>query len=123
MKKMMIATLLCALVTTMSAQERDRGLSFDAKAGVKASMTYVDGTKVSYTAYEGLFYVTNVEDSTYQTMNVYVPDGATQQTPIFLRTYVGGYMSSKAGQPQGGRRYRSCTEGRLCGGDSRYART
>ena len=102
MKKMMIATLLCALVATMSAQERDRGLSFDAKAGVKASMTYVDGTKVSYTAYEGLFYVTNVEDSTYQTMNVYVPDGATQQTPIFLRTYVGGYMSSKAGQPQGG---------------------
>ena len=75
MKKMMIATLLCALVATMSAQERDRGLSFDAKAGVKASMTYVDGTKVSYTAYEGLFYVTNVEDSTYQTMNVMCPTG------------------------------------------------
>ena len=39
---------------------------------------------VSYTAYERLFYVTNVEDSAYQFLNVNVPDGATQQTPIFL---------------------------------------
>ena len=101
MTKMMIATLLCALAATMTAQEK-KSLSFDANAGVKTSMTYVDGTKVSYTAYEGMFYVTNVEDSAYQTMNVYVPDGATQQTPIFLRTYVGGYMASKAGQPQAG---------------------
>ena len=46
--------------------------------------------------------MTNVEDSAYQTINVYVPEGATQQTPIFLRTYVGGYMASKAGQPQAG---------------------
>ena len=101
MKKMMIATLLCALAATMTAQEK-KSLSFDANAGVKASMVMYDGTKVSYTAYEGLFYVTNVEDSAYQTMNVYVPDGATQQTPIFLRTYVGGYMASKASQPQAG---------------------
>ena len=101
MKKTMIATLLCALAATMTAQEK-KSLSFDANAGVKASMELYDGTKVSYTAYEGMFYVTNVEDSAYQTMNVYVPDGATQQTPIFLRTYVGGYMASKAGQPQAG---------------------
>ena len=47
-------------------------------------MTVYDGTEVSYTAYERLFYVTNVEDSAYQFLNVYVPDGATQQTPIFL---------------------------------------
>ena len=101
MKKVMITTLLCALAATMTAQEK-KSLSFDANAGVKALMEFYDGTKVSYTAYEGLFYVTNVEDSAYQTMNVYVPDGATQQTPIFLRTYVGGYMASKAGQPQAG---------------------
>ena len=75
-------------------------LQFD--AGVKQSMTVYDGTKVSYMAYERLFYVTNVEDSTYQYLNVYVPDGATQQTPIFLRTYVGGYMASPAAQPQAG---------------------
>ena len=65
-------------------------------------MTVYDGTEVSFTAYERLFYVTNVEDSTYQYLNVYVPDGATQQTPIFLRTYVGGYMASPAAQPQAG---------------------
>lgn len=65
-------------------------------------MTVYDGTEVGYTAYERLFYVTNVEDSTYQFLNVYVPNGATQQTPIFLRTYVGGYMASPATQPQAG---------------------
>jgi len=77
-------------------------LVFDANAGVKSKMTVYDGTEVGYTAYERLFYVTNVEDSTYQFLNVYVPDGATQQTPIFLRTYVGGYMASPAAQPQAG---------------------
>ena len=77
-------------------------LTFDANAGVKSKMTVYDGTEVGYTAYERLFYVTNVEDSTYQFLNVYVPDGATQQTPIFLRTYVGGYMASPAAQPQAG---------------------
>ena len=77
-------------------------LTFDANAGVKSKMTVYDGTEVSYTAYERLFYVTNVEDSTYQFLNVYVPEGATQQTPIFLRTYVGGYMASPAAQPQAG---------------------
>ena len=76
--------------------------AFDANAGVKSKMTVYDGTEVGYTAYERLFYVTNVEDSTYQFLNVYVPDGATQQTPIFLRTYVGGYMASPAAQPQAG---------------------
>lgn len=77
-------------------------LTFDANAGMKSSMTAYDGTSVSFTAYERLFYVTNVEDSTYQFLNVYVPEGATHQTPIFLRTYVGGYMASPAAQPQAG---------------------
>ena len=77
-------------------------LVFDADAGEKSRMTAYDGTEVCYTAYERLFYVTNVEDSAYQFLNVYVPDGATQQTPIFLRTYVGGYMASPATQPQAG---------------------
>jgi hypothetical protein len=60
------------------------------------------GTKVEYTAYEKLYFVTNIEDSTYQYLNIYVPKGATQQTPIFLRTYVGGYMASQATGPQAG---------------------
>lgn len=77
-------------------------LSFDATQGVKSSLTYVDGTEVAFTAYEHLFYVTNVEDSAYQYLNVYVPAGATSRTPIFLRTYVGGYMASSAARPQAG---------------------
>lgn len=92
--------MVCASLSLGAmAQE---ALAFDANAGVKSKMTVYDGTTVNFTAYERLFYVTNVEDSTYQFLNVYVPDGATQQTPIFLRTYVGGYMASPATWPQAG---------------------
>ena len=99
MKKVCTSILCVCLSLGASAQ---KALQFDANAGVKSSIELFDGTKISYTAYERLFYVTNVEDSTYQFLNVYVPDGATQQTPIFLRTYVGGYMASPATQPQAG---------------------
>lgn len=99
MKKIcMILFGVCLSVGAMA----QGALTFDVNAGVKSRMTVYDGTEVSYTAYERLFYVTNVEDSAYQYLNVYVPDGATQQTPIFLRTYVGGYMASPAAQPQAG---------------------
>lgn len=99
MKKILSVMVCASLSLGAMAQE---ALAFNANAGVKSKMTVYDGTEVSYTAYERLFYVTNVEDSAYQFLNVYVPDGATQQTPIFLRTYVGGYMASPAAQPQAG---------------------
>jgi len=99
MKKILSVWISACLSAGAMAQS---ALAFDANAGVKSKMTVYDGTEVGYTAYERLFYVTNVEDSTYQFLNVYVPDGATQQTPIFLRTYVGGYMASPAAQPQVG---------------------
>ena len=99
MKK--IFTFLVGACLSVGAMAQST-LAFEANAGVKSKMTAYDGTCVNYTAYERLFYVTNVEDSTYQFLNVYVPDGATQQTPIFLRTYVGGYMASPAAQPQAG---------------------
>ena len=99
MKKILSVMVSACLSAGAMAQS---ALAFDANAGVKSKMTVYDGTEVGYTAYERLFYVTNVEDSTYQFLNVYVPDGATQQTPIFLRTYVGGYMASPAAQPQAG---------------------
>ena len=99
MKKIFV--ILFSACLSMGAMAQG-ALTFNANAGVKSKMTVYDGTEVSYTAYERLFYVTNVEDSTYQFLNVYVPDGATQQTPIFLRTYVGGYMASPAAQPQAG---------------------
>lgn len=77
-------------------------LQYDPNVGEARVMTMHDGSTIRYTAYERLYFVTNIEDSAYQFLNVYVPDGATQQTPIFLRTYVGGYMASAAGQPQAG---------------------
>ena len=99
MKK--VFSLMFSIGLSVGAMAQN-ALVFDADAGERSRMTAYDGTEVCYTAYERLFYVTNVEDSTYQFLNVYVPDGATQQTPIFLRTYVGGYMASPAAQPQAG---------------------
>ena len=101
MKITKITAVALALIGSATSQAQQRtNLQFDANAGVAQSMTMPDGRTIRYTAYEGLFFVGNVEDSTYQTMNVYVPEGATQQTPIFLRTYVGGYMASAASRPK-----------------------
>ncbi len=102
MKKLMIMGLAAALTIGMAAKPKatETALQFDPSRGEARVMTMYDGTQVRYTAYEGMFFVTNIEDSAYQTINVYVPDGADQLTPIFLRTYVGGYMASAAGQPQ-----------------------
>ena len=71
-------------------------LTFDASKGVAATMTTPRGDVVNYVAYNNLYYVSNVEDSTYQYMNVFVPEGATQQTPIYMPNYVGGYMAAAA---------------------------
>lgn len=106
MKIKVLSTLLM-VVTSMTimqakASVEQPALKFDPNCGEERVMTMHDGTQVHYTAYEKLFFVTNVEDSTYQFMNVYVPQGATQQSPILLRTYVGGYMAAAAGQPQAG---------------------
>jgi len=83
------------------AKQNPSNLKFDVSKGIESSVTMPQGDVIKYTAYTGLYYVENVEDSTYQYLNVFVPEGATQQTPILLRTYVGGYMASKAGEPQG----------------------
>jgi len=66
------------------------------------SIDIPDGKSVDYTAYEDIFYVSVVEDSVHQTMNIYVPEGADQNSPILLRTYFGGYMACSAAQPQAG---------------------
>lgn len=67
------------------------------------SITMPEGQTVNYKAYEGLFYVTNVEDSVYQTLNIYIPENARTDsvgnTPVFIRTYIGGYMPAKAKSP------------------------
>ena len=94
MKKFIFITLTALLACSCGYNRQ--GLNFNPKNGVEAELTMPDGQVVKYTAYERLFYVRNVEDSAYQYMNIYVPEGATKQSPIFLRTYVGGYMAAKA---------------------------
>lgn len=104
MKRILTWMLALAVVAGAGAKTKavkpQPQLTFDSSIGEMRTLTMPDGVKVNYTAYEGMFFVTNVEDSTYQTINVYVPDGATQQTPILLRTYVGGYMAASAQQPK-----------------------
>lgn len=104
MKKTLL--LMLAISVAVGALAKGKALQptlqFDPNAGEVRVMNMHDGSSVSYTAFERLYFVTVVEDSAYQFLNIYVPEGATQQTPIFLRTYVGGYMASAAGQPQAG---------------------
>ena len=99
MKKLMIASLGMMLAMNMNAAKKPKtnALQFNPESGVKASLTMPDGKVVNYTAYNKLYFVTNVEDSTYQYMNIFVPEGANEQTPIFLHTYVGG-LYGKSGR-------------------------
>lgn len=101
MKKMILTALAATTLAACTTEQKpDDGLVFDASAKTQAELTMPDGNVVKYDAYEKLYYVKNVEDSTYQYMNIYVPEGATEQSPIFLREYVGGYMAAEARQPQ-----------------------
>lgn len=102
MRSLPILSLILVMSACTAPSPKADGLVFDNNSGTSGNIILPTGKTVNYTAYERLFFVTNVEDSTYQYMNVYVPEGATQETPIFLRTYVGGYMASAASQPQAG---------------------
>ena len=100
-----VITLVIAIATIACGWALDKQqskLQFDPTVGELRTMTMVDGSKVNYIAYEHLYYVTNIEDSTYQYLNIYVPEHSGFKAPILLRTYVGGYMASEAGRPQAG---------------------
>ena len=92
------AMLGCGI--SVQAKEIDR-LIFNPADSRHASITMPTGETVGYNAFEGIFYVTNIEDSVYQTLNIYVPDTLRNgnETPIFLRTYIGGYMATTAKTP------------------------
>lgn len=96
MKKYIVTTLaLVSSVCALAGEKPVSGVVFDASKGVAGSVTMPNGKVVNYTAYTKLYYVTNVEDSTYQYMNVFIPEGADRSTPIFMPNYVGGYMAAK----------------------------
>lgn len=85
----------------LGASAQTDALRFDPNAYTEQSLKMPDGTTVSYKAYEGIYYVTDIEDSTYQTLNIYVPADLKEgkSVPILLRTYVGGYMATTAKTP------------------------
>ena len=102
--KFHISTILAAFLigcgVPIQAKEGDK-LVFDPTDGKQATLTMPSGENIAYTAYENIFYVTNIEDSVYQTLNIYVPETLkrSESTPIFLRTYIGGYMATTAKSP------------------------
>ena len=102
--KFHISTILSAFLigcgVPLQAKEVDK-LVFDPTDGKQATLTMPSGENIAYTAYENIFYVTNIEDSVYQTLNIYVPETlkSGNSTPIFLRTYIGGYMATTAKSP------------------------
>ena len=92
----------CIAVGVVNAEAKvSDKLTFNPGIAKKVALTMPSGEKVSYTAYENIFYVTNIEDSVYQTLNIYVPETlkSGNSTPIFLRTYIGGYMATTAKSP------------------------
>lgn len=95
--KTILSSLATAIIAPLSAPDAVAGeLSFDPSSGTVETLTMPCGTVVEYTAYRNIYYVANVEDSAYQYMNIFVPAGATEQTPIFMPNYVGGYMAAAA---------------------------
>lgn len=82
-------------VCAIAGEKPTSGVMFDASKGVAGSVSMPNGKVVNYTAYTKLYYVTNVEDSIYQYMNIFIPDGADQSSPIFMPNYVSGYMAAK----------------------------
>ena len=100
MKRIVSIAIACLLACACGHTRQ--GLTFNPKNGTEAELTMPDGRVVKYTAYERLYYVRHVADTACQYMNIYVPEGATKQSPILLRTYVGGYMAAKARRPQAG---------------------
>ncbi|MDE5900692.1 MAG: carboxylesterase family protein, partial [Muribaculaceae bacterium] len=103
--KFFISTLLSASIlgcATSSAQaKKNDKLVFNPTGAKQACLIMPSGENVRYTAYENIFYVANIEDSVYQTLNIYVPETLNRgdATPIFLRTYIGGYMATTAKSP------------------------
>jgi hypothetical protein len=81
----------------------DEPLAFNPnQKSTENTLTFLDGKTVKYRAYETIYYVANVVDSAYQSLNVYIPESAyatNSKTPIFLKTYVGGYLAAKAQAP------------------------
>ena len=77
MQKLIVSALAAVMAISASAAKKPVvKLQFDASKGVAGSVEMPNG-KVNYTAYTKLYYVTNVEDTTDQYVNVFVPEVST----------------------------------------------
>ena len=65
-----------AVAAPISISGNDVALKFNPEKGEQRTLVMPDGKTVKYVAYEKIYYVTNVEDSTYQYLNFYVPESA-----------------------------------------------
>ena len=102
------ATQAKAQTAQAAPVQQTYSLDLDTTKYEKKTMT-VDGKKVAFRAYENRVYVARPVDTTYQSMNIYVPEGyfkgktingyTAKTAPIFLPNTVGGYMPGAPGQP------------------------
>jgi len=94
---------LCMGLMTQSVTFAANPLKFDPKMNApEKTLVFSNGESIKFRAYENLYYVTNVMDSVYQFLNLYVPEvvyTSNSNTPIFLKTNVGGYMAAKPSEP------------------------
>ena len=102
-KQLIISMIMISFLTIpeMTAQTTDP-LKLNAQVFTENTLLYPTGQNIKYRAFENIFYVANIADSVYQTLNIYIPESAyTKNTkvPIFLKTNIGGYMASKASSP------------------------
>lgn len=103
MVKYLISALLSGVCVLPCLGAGADSLRFDPMGFKVDSITMPMGNVVRFKAYEGIYYVTNVEDSAYQQLNIYVPldlkGRADKDIPVLMRNNVGGYMASPAATP------------------------
>ncbi|MFP9114746.1 subtype B tannase [Flavobacterium sp. RHBU_3] len=104
MKIILITCSAILLTVSAWAQKKTYSLDFNAAKYDKQTLEY-NGKKISVRAYENIVYVANPIDTTYQVMNIYVPEAFFKNkevhgynaatAPIFFPNQVGGYMPAK----------------------------
>lgn len=95
----LVAFAVAIAFAFLNEEER---LRFSAGESFRKMMVLPGGDTIWYQAYENHYYVSHIEDSTCQYLNIYVPEAVIdkeKECPIFFRTYVGGYRSSSAREP------------------------
>ena len=97
-----LLTMIATGCQSTPMDQENSSLRFNPEQYEVKTLTTHNGKTIKYRAYEHLYYVTNIEDSTYQYLNFYVPESVAtgdQNVPILFRTRAGGYMAGLAGDP------------------------